>query len=129
VTNAIKFTNAGYVAVAALLTPESELLIRVSDSGIGMSSEDVNRIFDEYEQLGNPQHGHHEGWGLGLAICRRLVAGMGGTLGVESEPDRGSTFTIRLPASCIAQPAHPPESSMPGRRDQEAAHKGTLASQ
>lgn len=129
VTNAIKYTDTGHVAVAASVNGERELLIRVSDSGIGMSPEDVDRIFDEYGQLGNPQHDRHEGWGLGLAICRRLVAGMGGTLGVESEPGRGSTFTIRLPPSCLAQPARTSAASMSAWRGQQTSQNETVASQ
>jgi signal transduction histidine kinase len=130
VTNAIKYTDAGHVALGASVSPDGELLIRVSDSGIGMSPEDVDRIFDEYGQLGNPQRDHHhEGWGLGLAICRRLVAGMGGTLSVASEPDRGSTFTVRLPASCLAHPVHTSGASMSGWRGHQAPQNETLASQ
>ena len=127
VTNAIKYTDAGHVTVAASVKPDRELSIRVSDSGIGISREGVDRIFDEYGQLGNPQRDRHKGWGLGLAICRRLVEGMGGTIGVESEPDRGSTFTIGLPASCVAEPPRTSAPSMSGWRGQQASQNETLA--
>ena len=61
------------------------------------------RIFLEFTQLNGAGAGERAGWGLGLAICRRLVALMGGTLEVESEPGRGSTFIVRLPAGSPAR--------------------------
>lgn len=101
VGNAIKFTQTGAVTVAATLTAERALLIRVSDTGVGMARESLARIFDEYGQLGNPQRDANKGWGLGLAICRRLVNVMGGKITVESEPGRGTVFSVHLPASLV----------------------------
>ncbi|HZR69998.1 MAG TPA: HAMP domain-containing sensor histidine kinase [Burkholderiales bacterium] len=101
VGNAIKFTETGSIAVSALLTPERAVLIRVKDTGVGMTAEGLEHIFDEYGQLGNPERDSNKGWGLGLAICRRLVGVMGGLIDVESAPDRGTLFTVRLPASCV----------------------------
>jgi len=103
VGNAIKFTEAGGVTISAALTPERAPLIRVKDTGAGMSSESLGRIFDEYGQLGNPQRDSNKGWGLGLAICRRLVGVMGGKITVESEPGCGTTFDVHLPASCVVK--------------------------
>jgi signal transduction histidine kinase len=101
VGNAIKFTQTGAVTVSALLTLERSPLIRISDSGVGMAPEDLARIFDEYGQLGNRQRDANEGWGLGLAICRRLAGVLGGEITVESTPNRGTVFSVRLPASCV----------------------------
>ena len=68
-----------------------------------MSPESLGRIFEEYGQLGNPQRDSNKGWGLGLAICRRLVGVMGGSIAVESEPGRGTTFSVHLPAACVVK--------------------------
>ncbi len=103
VGNAIKFTEAGGVTISAALTPERTPLIRIKDTGVGMSPESLGRIFDEYGQLGNRQRDSNKGWGLGLAICRRLVGVMGGKITVESEPGRGTTFDVHLPASCVVK--------------------------
>jgi signal transduction histidine kinase len=108
VGNAIKFTETGGVTVSARLTPERSLLIRVSDTGVGMTRESLARIFDEYGQLGNSQRASNEGWGLGLAICRRLVGVMGGAITVESEPGRGTVFSVQLPASQMIPWSHRP---------------------
>jgi signal transduction histidine kinase len=101
VSNAIKFTETGGIKIIASLTGERSLVIRVSDTGVGMAPENLARIFDEYGQLGNPERNANKGWGLGLAICRRLVGVMGGRITVESEPERGTTFSVHLPASCV----------------------------
>ncbi len=100
VTNAIKFTDRGGVTVTAGLVAEQSVFVRVSDTGIGIDSADLQRIFNETVQLTNPGH-PQRGWGLGLAICRRLITLMGGTISVESEPGRGSCFEVRLPLSCL----------------------------
>jgi signal transduction histidine kinase len=101
VTNAIKFTQAGGVTLAADLTAEGAVVIRVRDTGVGMTPESLGHIFDEFAQLDDSERGSPPGWGLGLAICRRLVELMGGTISVESEPNHGSVFTVRLPPSCV----------------------------
>jgi signal transduction histidine kinase len=103
VGNAIKFTERGSVTVAACLTAEGSPLIRVSDTGIGISRGNLAHIFDEYGQLGNPGRDANKGWGLGLAICRRLVGVMGGSIRVESEPGRGTVFSMQLPADCVVK--------------------------
>lgn len=107
VGNAIKFTRTGGVTLAAGLTPGRGPLIRVSDTGAGMSAENLGRIFEEYGQLGNPERDSNKGWGLGLAICRRLAGVMGGQIAVESTPGHGTTFSLTLPASCVLQRTEP----------------------
>ncbi|MFL5243029.1 MAG: ATP-binding protein [Gemmataceae bacterium] len=100
--NAIKFTDRGRVQLSADIDQERRLCLRVSDTGIGIASSHIGRIFDEFTQVHNPERDRSKGTGLGLAICKRLVDVMGGTLSVESAPDQGSTFTLALPASLIA---------------------------
>lgn len=98
-SNAIKFTLEGEVLITASSAPagpeEVDLTIAVADTGIGMNEEQVSRIFRQYEQVHNPAT-FSGGTGLGLAITRSLVTVMGGTLDVESEPGKGSTFTLKL---------------------------------
>jgi signal transduction histidine kinase len=101
VGNAIKFTQTGAITLSAALTAEGAPLIRVKDTGVGMSSENLERIFDEYGQLGNPDRDSNKGWGLGLAICRRLAGVMGGRIAVDSAPGRGTTFSLSLPSSAV----------------------------
>jgi len=105
VTNAIKFTEAGGVTVTAALTAERAVVVRVRDTGVGIAREDLDRIFGEFARVGSPGRDLAEGWGLGLAICQRLVDLMGGAITVESRPNRGSVFSVTLPASCVVHPA------------------------
>jgi len=94
-SNAIRHTHAGSVTVSAHRDGDA-VAITVSDTGDGISREDLARIFEEFFQGGNHAPG---GIGLGLSISRRLVHLMGGSIGVESELGKGSTFTVRLGAA------------------------------
>jgi len=102
VSNAIKFTNAGGVTIAAELTAEHGVTIHVRDTGVGMAPADLERIFKDFARVRDAAHAPNEGWGLGLPISRRLVELLGGSLTVESHPGRGSVFTVHLPPSCVA---------------------------
>ena len=101
VNNALQFTPRGSVTIASGVTPEREALVRVSDTGPGIAAEQLPGIFGEFTQLELRTSGERRGWGLGLAICRRLTRLMGGDVSVESEPGRGSSFIVRLPASRV----------------------------
>ena len=105
VNNALQFTQRGSVTIASEVMPEREVLIRVSDTGPGIAAEQLPGIFGEFTQLGPRASGERRGWGLGLAICRRLTRLMGGDVSVESELGRGSSFIVRLPASRLLQRA------------------------
>jgi K+-sensing histidine kinase KdpD len=89
--------------LTADVTPEGAVAIRVRDTGVGIPAENLGMIFDEFAQLPSPGREPAKGWGLGLAICRRLIRAMGGTVGVESVLGRGSVFTVRLPLRGIAE--------------------------
>ncbi len=101
-SNAIKFVDdwTGRVMVEAEMTetaPEMRAVeIRVIDNGPGIASEDQERIFQDFVMLDTSFRRSGQGAGLGLAICRRLAAALGGDLGVESEPGEGSCFWLRL---------------------------------
>ena len=96
VTNAIKFTHAGSVTVAVRIQEESdsEVLLRFSvrDTGIGLSPEQISRLFQAFSQADTSTTRQFGGTGLGLTISKRLAEVMGGTIGVDSAPDQGSCF-------------------------------------
>lgn len=98
--NAIQFTPQGRVTVAASRAPDGGARIRVLDTGIGIPREELERVFAEFTQLRPPPAGE-PGWGLGLAICRRLARFMDGDVTIASEPARGSVFTIVLPPARV----------------------------
>ncbi|MET8154376.1 response regulator [Actinoplanes sp. NPDC049668] len=117
-TNAIKFTDRGEVSVVVRTAPGSPpapagpvvVRLQVSDTGIGISQELHDRLFDAFTQADVSTTRRYGGSGLGLAICRELVTAMGGEIGVDSEPGRGSTFWCDIPlkrdSSARAPQAH-----------------------
>ena len=100
-SNSLKFTEAGHVKLSVVTekgsTGAEELVVRVSDTGIGIPEEMHEDIFQSFKQADAGVTRKYGGTGLGLAICRRLAEGLGGTISVASEVDKGSTFTVRLP--------------------------------
>ena len=118
-SNAVKFTpEGGTVRVSARKTEEISLQheklwqpeqtpppnphqpgleIAVSDTGIGIESQDYLKLFQEFSQLSSPYTKKHEGTGLGLALCKRLVELHGGCIGVSSQPGKGSRFVLVIP--------------------------------
>jgi signal transduction histidine kinase len=103
--NAMKFTAEGTIALRASIL-NGELHIAVSDTGVGIAAADQERVFEKFQQVGDTLTGKPKGTGLGLTICRDIVAHHGGQLLLDSQPGRGSTFTIALP---IAVPASVPD--------------------
>jgi signal transduction histidine kinase/CheY-like chemotaxis protein len=117
--NAVKFTDEGSIAVRATLVPGSDehalVRVEVEDTGIGISREEIHKLFQPFSQIDSGASRKYGGTGLGLAICKELVERMGGEVGVTSEPGRGSTFwfTARLAQSSAAKPALPAPRSEP----------------
>jgi CheY-like chemotaxis protein/anti-sigma regulatory factor (Ser/Thr protein kinase) len=98
VSNALKFTIAGEVRVLTVHDADSDRVrFIVRDTGIGIAPRDQRRIFEEFEQVPNPLQRQAKGTGLGLPLARHLATLLGGTVTVDSEPGRGSTFTLDLP--------------------------------
>ena len=98
VGNAIKFTRDGVISIEVeRLAHDDVVEIRVADTGIGMATEDLARIFDEFVTIDTAFSRENAGTGLGLAITRRLVDAMGATIEVDSISGEGSLFTMRIP--------------------------------
>ena len=95
-SNAVKFTPAGHVRLHAHRQDDS-LMWEISDSGIGLSPEEITRLFRPFEQADSSTTRRYGGTGLGLTISKRLVELMGGTLEIASTQGEGSTFTFRMP--------------------------------
>ncbi len=94
--NAVKYTEAGRIELRAV-TAELEVRLSVHDTGIGIAPADRDRIFEEYFQVRNPARDRSRGVGLGLAIVKRMGQLLGHAIEVETEPGRGSTFTVTVP--------------------------------
>ena len=117
-SNANKFNERGTIAIAARQGQENSrewVTIAVADTGIGMTPEQMGKLFQEFSQADASTTCKYGGTGLGLAISKRFCQMMGGDITVESEPGRGSTFTIRLPRiveETVAALAHTGESAL-----------------
>jgi signal transduction histidine kinase len=96
VSNALKFTDEGFVRAEAFLDG-NHLVLRVSDSGIGIQPGDQEKIFEMFCQGDGSDSRRHGGTGLGLYIVRGFAEQLGGTVELASTPGRGSVFTVRLP--------------------------------
>jgi signal transduction histidine kinase len=97
-SNACKFTKQGDVTLRARRLDGGDTIeLAVADTGIGMTSEQLGRLFQEFSQAEASTAKKYGGTGLGLAITRKLARMMGGDVTVASEPGKGSVFTVRLP--------------------------------
>lgn len=94
--NAVKFTDAGSVRLTARITGE-DLLLAIEDTGIGMTPDEADQVFEPFRQADPSITRRYGGTGLGLAICRQLVGLMQGSLELRSAPGAGTTFVVRLP--------------------------------
>jgi signal transduction histidine kinase len=103
VGNALKFTDEGFVRAEALLDGD-HVVLRVSDSGIGIDPQDQERIFEMFRQGDGSDSRRHAGTGLGLYIVRRFVQQLGGTVRLASAPGHGAVFEVRLPSAAVRQP-------------------------
>lgn len=112
VANGVKFTREGLVELAASARPIGgravELTLRVRDTGAGIAAHQLEEIFDSFRQLETGLARNHNGLGLGLAVVKKLVTLLHGSIGVASEPGAGSTFTVTLPLQLPAEAAAAP---------------------
>jgi signal transduction histidine kinase/HAMP domain-containing protein/CheY-like chemotaxis protein len=108
-SNAVKFTEEGLVELRITAEPppddagRPELTISVSDTGIGITEQNLDAIFGAFQQADGTTSRRYGGTGLGLTICRELAAQLGGTISVQSTVGQGSTFTLHLPVSYPAE--------------------------
>jgi signal transduction histidine kinase/DNA-binding response OmpR family regulator len=96
ISNAVKFTDAGSIT-CAVRSHDSDLVVSVKDSGIGIALTDQPKVFEKFKQVGDTLTDKPKGTGLGLPICKEIVEFHGGRIWVESEPGLGSTFSFTLP--------------------------------
>ncbi len=103
VSNAIKFTERGGKVTVSAGVEGARLMLRVTDTGVGIAADDLKRIGDPFFQAGTTYQRRHEGTGLGLSIVKSLVALHAGELTVQSKIDEGTTVTVALPLTFTAQ--------------------------
>jgi len=103
-SNAAKFTDHGTISLTVRHESEGWVTFAVADTGIGMTEEQLGRLFEAFSQAEASTRSRYGGTGLGLAISRHFARMMGGDLTVESTYGQGSTFTVRLPTR-VAEPA------------------------
>ncbi|MFC5529861.1 response regulator [Cohnella yongneupensis] len=105
--NAVKFTSEGELAISVGLESQRQsqasITFSIRDTGIGMSADQIDRLFHEFTQADMTTTRKYGGTGLGLVISQKFVEMMGGTIGVESELGRGSTFTISVPMTPVGK--------------------------
>jgi signal transduction histidine kinase len=101
VSNAVKFTETGSVRVVAECASDA-LEVHVIDTGIGLSPQQQERLFEDFYQAGNHERDSRKGFGLGLSISRKLARQLGGDIEVSSSPGRGSRFSLLLPGVVVS---------------------------
>jgi signal transduction histidine kinase len=107
ISNALKFTEQGSVHVSASVDEAADTIaFAVADTGIGISGDNLQLIFEEFGQIEHPLQRRSKGTGLGLPLCRKLAALLGGRVDVRSAMGEGSTFTLTLPRRFAADPLH-----------------------
>jgi signal transduction histidine kinase len=123
-TNALKFTTSGFIDLWVDRIQDTkkftEVIIKVTDSGIGIKDEDIHRLFNRFSQIDNSLQRQYNGAGLGLAVCHQLIQLMGGTIKIESEFGVGTVFTVKLKLS-------KPKSEGLNFRTEEIDRKNVLA--
>ncbi|MED7666133.1 histidine kinase [Pseudomonas moraviensis subsp. stanleyae] len=97
ISNSLKFTTRGEVRVSARMQGEDKVRFAVSDTGIGIAAELHDTLFEDFSQVDSPLQKRLRGTGLGLSLCKRFAALLGGEVGVESTPGVGSTFFVIIP--------------------------------
>ena len=96
ISNAIKFTDEGCIVCSARIVAEN-IIVSISDTGVGIREEDKKYIFEKFSQVGDTITSKPRGTGLGLAICKFIIEEHGGQIWVESEIEKGTDFSFSLP--------------------------------
>ena len=106
VSNALKFTHQGSVTIRMRRVADQQVAIEIVDTGIGISADQLNKLFLNFSQVDSSLSRRYGGTGLGLIISKRLIEGMGGSISVTSTADVGSVFTILLPQAQVTTSHH-----------------------
>ena len=114
VSNSCKFTSDGDVTLEVRRTPDNFIEFAVRDTGVGMTPEQIGKLFESFSQADSSMTRRFGGTGLGLAISRSFARMMGGDISVESEMGKGSCFTLRIPAIVSLEPPKPDSARQPG---------------
>ena len=122
VANAIKFTERGGSVTVSAAVEGSRLMLRVTDTGVGIAADDLTRIGDPFFQAGKTYQRRHEGTGLGLSIVKGLVGLHDGEISVQSKLGEGTTVTVALPLDFA-----PPLGAFKQHRDAEAGAATRIA--
>lgn len=104
ISNSLKFTTSGEVRVSARLEGTDRVRFAVTDTGIGIAPELHGALFEDFSQVDSPLQKRLRGTGLGLSLCKRFAALLGGEVGVRSEPGTGSTFYVIIPLAVATEP-------------------------
>ena len=105
ISNSLKFTARGEVRISARLEGPDRIRFAVSDTGIGIAAELHDALFEDFSQIDSPLQKRLRGTGLGLSLCKRFAALLGGEVGVQSEPGVGSVFFVIIPLAIAAEVA------------------------
>jgi signal transduction histidine kinase len=97
ISNALKFTPAGEVRVSAMAEGDDQVTFSVADTGVGIAAEYHESVFDDYTQVNSPLQRRLRGTGLGLSISKRFAELLGGSVRMQSEPGKGSVFSVTIP--------------------------------
>ena len=127
VENAIRYTAAGGIRIGCVGTAgDGRVHVEIADSGIGIPADHLERIWDEFHQVGNPERDRQRGLGLGLAIVRRIADLLDHPVTVRSAPGRGSVFGVALQAGTPVAPAAPPPAAtaVPAEAEAKAESAG-----
>ncbi len=103
ISNAVKYNRDEGKVMVRLERNADRIIVQVADTGIGMSAEEQQKLFKEFSRIKNAKTANILGSGLGLSILKRLAELYEGDIRVESEPDKGTTFTLEIPASKLAE--------------------------
>ncbi len=128
--NAVKFTPAGSIVLAVTQQQARDgrcvLRFAVTDTGIGIAPSELTTLFQRFHQVDPSMQRRYGGAGLGLAISKQLVERLGGRIGVESEPGRGSTFWFEVEGAPVSQAAHAQASAASSETEREAGSARVL---
>ncbi len=105
VSNAIKFSKAqGVIAIDSHMVPGGDVTLRVTDTGIGIPAEAIDKLFLPFSQVDNAYSRKHDGVGLGLSICRSIMKAYGGSISLQSAVGMGTMVTLQMPAERVVTP-------------------------